>query len=178
MLPMIWRSGACVLIPPRAGDPASREMIGCIVPPPPVQYDPEETSIHSDGNYCYSIQSYFATVRMGETVPVHVLDVMKNLLPIGKKLFLKCESQSAAPLIRRLRAPLSAESRSTHAIRVFLTGPSVKTPIPGKVYVAYAVGASQGDEASQNNSGEIACVDPWELLVSTGQRTIFESISP
>ena len=176
MLPMVWRSGACVLIPPKAGDQASREMIGCIVPPPGV--DSEGAQLHSDGNYCYSIQSYFAGVRVGEIIQVHVLDVMKHLLPIGKKLFLKCESQSAAPLIRRLKAPLSAESRSTHAIRVFLTGPSVKTPIPGKVYVAYAVGTSQGDEANQNNSGEIACVDPWELLASAGPRTIFESISP
>jgi hypothetical protein len=172
---MIWRSGACVLIPPRAGDTVAREMIGCLIPPP--SHDSDGELIHSDGNYCYSIQKYFASVRMGETIPIHVLDVMKNLLPIGKKLFLKCESQSAAPLLRRITRPMSAEARSVHAIRVFLAGPDVKKPIAGKVYLAYAVGASHGHEASQNNSGEIVCVDPWELLTKEGQRTVIDIIS-
>jgi hypothetical protein len=160
MLPMIWRAGACVRI---------EDDIGCLVPPSDTSGQGER--VEHDGNYCYEVKGYFAKVNMGGLVPLHALTVMKTLMRIGSMLFLKCESQSAAPLLHRLEVPIAAEDRSKHVLRVFLAGPDSKVTMVGKVYVAYLVLNAKGA------SGEVACVDPWELLTSSRGREVSRHIS-
>ena len=161
MLPMIWRAGACVLV-----EQEGYQRVGCIVPPPSDAVDSDEEPILHDGNFCYNAKSYFVSVRYGQTVSLHVNKVMENLLPIGTPLFLKCESESAQPLIRRMATALSTNEKTMNAMKVFLAGPDTRIPIVGKVYVAYSI------ETDQGLAGEILCVDPWELLFKRGSRGI------
>ena len=142
VLPAIRRLGACVSV-----DGGHR--IGCLVPPS------EEDS--ACGNMSCTDFTYRAKTMVDTVIYVPVMDVMENLLPIGKRLYLLMESQSAARLLRRLTFPLPESSLGRHVLRVHLNSPDVVEPIIGKVYVAML-----------SMDGDLACsetipVDPWEI---------------
>jgi hypothetical protein len=81
------------------------------------------------------------------------------------------ESQSAAPLIRRLNAPLSLDERRARALKMRLSCPNIKNPAHGKLYVVFVV--RRGVVAF----GETMVVDPWEITTDKGNRAEIEHLS-
>ena len=144
VLPTIQRSGACISID-------ADHRIGCLVPP--------DRNHHTCGNISFDDFTYRAKTMPGTVIHVPVMDVMESLLPIGSRLYLLMESQSAAPLLRRLLFPLPESTLPRHALRVHLSSPDVVEPIIGKVYIALL-----------SMDGDLACsetipVDPWEIWI-------------
>jgi hypothetical protein len=151
VLPLITRPCACVSI----GDGGR---LGCLVPPD------EHGSLNvSRIDRCYRVKTHVDTVQV-----MPPLEVMEKLLPIGTLCYLKMETQSAAPLIRRLNAPLSTDRRLTSALRVRLSSPNVKHPVHGRLYVVFVV--RKGVVAT----GETIVVHPWELTTDKGRRVEIE----
>jgi hypothetical protein len=156
MLPMIWRCGACVAVTLQSHDSPSAELacgIGGLVQPEFVM-DENGYSITFDGNFCMSGMHYTALVRVGETVKVPLMTALQTLLPIGQRLYLKMESQSAGPLQRRVRCVLEPAHA---ALRVHLFSPGA-APTPGKVYVACKM-CKQGSKVSQIGGAEEASLE-------------------
>lgn len=155
VLPFITRAGACVL----TNDDGK---VGCLVPP-------SEFACHniSRVDKCYRVKVHVDTV-----VVMKPLDVMEKLLPIGTLCYLKLESLSAAPLIRRLDSPLSLDDRRTKVLRMRLSSPNVKKPAEGKLYMVFVV--RRGVVATS----ETLIVDPWEILTDKGARIEIEYLSP
>jgi len=170
MLPMIWRCGACVAVTLQSHDSPSAELacgIGCLVPPEDVM-DENGYNITFDGNFCMSGMHYTALVRVGETVKVPLMTALQTLLPIGQRLYLKMECQSAGPLQRRVRCVLEPAHA---ALRVHLFSPGA-APTAGKVYVACKM-CKQGSKVA---SATVLVVDPWELLLELGERYLIEQL--
>ena len=159
MLPMVWRSGACVAVTEGEG-----LLVGCLVPA-----DDMDEDAASDGNFCLTHMCYTALVRVGETVRVPLLTMLQTLLPIGQRLYLKMESQSAGPLLRRLRAAVVPEH---NALRVHLFTPVAATAVCGKVYVACKKGRGGG----RVGSAFTLTVDPWELMLELGERNLLTEV--
>ena len=160
MLPMVWRCGACVSIT----DASGAMLLGCLVPPDDME-DENGYSNTYDGNFCTSDMCYSALVRMGVTTKVPLLVMLQTLLPIGQRLYLKMESQSAAPLQRRLLGT------NHSALRVHLFSPGTN-PVVGKVHVACKmckIGRKVGAPL-------VLAVDPWELLLELGDRSLLEEV--
>lgn len=154
VLPFISRDGACVSI----GDEGR---VGCLVPP-------EEFG-------CFNIsredQCYRAKVHIDTVQVMPPLVVMEKLLPIGTLCYLKMESQSAAPLIRRLNSPLSSDERLTRVLRVRLSSPNVKKPVKGRLYIVYVV------RRGVVSTSDTIVVDPWEITTDKGRRFEIEHLS-
>lgn len=157
LLPMIRRMGACVLL----GE--DKKQIGVLTSSGEVSGRRE--------NFCAETFSYNVKTREGCFEKVPVLSVMDNLLPIGTKIYLKMNSQSAGPLLSRLSVALSREAQQVHALRVFLNSPNTLRPVDGKAYVA--VLCQDGNQSSC----ETIRVDPWELQVGLDGRVEIESIA-
>jgi hypothetical protein len=153
VLPLITRPSACVSM-------GEGGRIGCLVPPA------EDASLNvSRVDRCYRAKTHVDTVQL-----MQPLQVMESLLPIGTLCYLKMESQSASPLIRRLNMPLSSDERLLHALRVRLSSPNVKHPIQGRVYVVFVV------RRGVVSTGETIAVDPWELTTDKGRRAEIECL--
>ena len=169
MLPMVWRCGACVAIASDASDAitGNETAVGCLVPPEDVP-DENGHDITFDGNFCMSGMHYTALVRCGTTVKLPLMAALQSLLPIGQRLYLRMDSQSAGPLLRRVRSLLEPERT---ALRVHLFSPGV-APVPGKVHVACKI-CRMGSKVA---SGTVLSVDPWELLLDLGERTLVEEL--
>ena len=163
MLPMVWRSGACIAM--------DADTIGCLVPPD----DHEQEDMIYDGNFCMMDCSYRALVRFGLKEKVPVMRMMQTLLPIGERLYLKLESQSAALVLRRLTTDIHVNELAQHALQVHLSAPNVLSPEVGKVFVACLVCKMNGGLRSvRGSSSEILVVDPWELLMQPAERKVFK----
>ena len=72
MVPMIFRSGACVCYGNR---------VGCIVP--------SEADM-TDGNFNLRSLTYCAVVAANERVDIPIMQALESLLPIGQRLYLDC----------------------------------------------------------------------------------------
>jgi hypothetical protein len=155
VLPLITRAGACVSV-----DDEGR--VGCLVPP----------DEFASFNVSREDKSYRAKVHVDTVRVMPALDVMKNLLPIGTLCYLKMETQSAAPLLRRLNSPLSSDERLTQVLRVRLSSPNVKHPVHGKLYVVFVV------RRGVVVFSETIVVDPWEITTNKGRRFEIEHLSP
>jgi hypothetical protein len=162
MLPMIWRCGACVSVTTESGG----IVVGCLVPPEDMQ-DSDGYDAVFDGNFSMNEMGYRALVRVGETVKVPLLTMLQTLLPIGQKLYLRMESQSAGPILRRI-----CRSPDETALRVHLFSPGAN-PVPGKVCVACKLRKMN----SKVGSAVVLVVDPWELLLVPGERSIIDEIT-
>ena len=162
MLPMIWRCGACVSVTSESGD----IVLGCLVPPEDMQ-DADGYDAVFDGNFSLNEMGYRALVRMGETVKVPLLTTLQTLLPIGQKLYLRMESQSAGPILRRTCLPAGET-----ALKVHLFTPGAN-PVAGKVCVACKLRKIN----SKVGSAVVLVVDPWELLLVPGDRSIIDEIT-
>jgi hypothetical protein len=153
VLPLITRPAACVSM----GDSGR---LGCLVPPA------EDASLNlSRVDRCYRAKTHVDTVQL-----MQPLQVMESLLPIGTLCYLKMETQSASPLIRRLNMPLSSDERLLHALRVRLSSPNVKHPVQGRIYVVFVV------RRGVVSTGETIAVDPWELTTDKGRRSEIECL--
>lgn len=155
VLPLITRPCACVSI----GDEGH---VGCLVPP-----DENASFNVSRVDIRYRAKTHVDTVQV-----MRVLAVMEQLLPIGTLCYLKMESQSAAPLIRRLNSPLSLDERRGRVLKMRLSCPNVKHPTHGRLYVVFVV--RKGISAY----GETMTVDPWEITTEKGNRSVIEHLSP
>ena len=155
VLPLITRSGACVSI----GDEGK---VGCLVPP----------DEHGVFNISTFDMCYRAKVNVGTVQVISALDVMEKLLPIGALCYLKMESHSAEPLVRRLNMPLSHDERRERVLRVRLSTPNVKHPVHGKLYIVFVV--RRGVVAH----GETIVVDPWEIITNKGNRLEIPHLNP
>jgi hypothetical protein len=151
VLPMIRRSGACVRI--------NETDIACLV----------RGELEGD-NFSPQDLKYRALKRFGQIEPMDTLYVMKNLLPLGTMVLIKCDSQSAGPLLTRLPVPLNRASLPLHGIRGFLNSPSVVEPIDGRVYITICV------HSDGTNSPEDVCVDPWEICFPGNGRITIETV--
>ena len=161
MLPMVWRSGACVTM--------DANTIGCLVPPD------EHEDLVNDGNFCIYDCSYKALVRYGVKETIPVMQMLQTLLAIGERLYLKLESHSAAVVLRRLTTEIHASELKQYALQVHLSAPNVLTPEKGKVFVACLVCKMNGGfRAVRGSSSEILVVDPWDLLMQPGDRKVFK----
>ena len=161
MLPMVWRSGACVAM--------DATTIGCLVPPD------EQEDLVCDGNFCVYECSYRALVRFGVKESVPVMQMLQTLLAIGERLYLRLESRSAAIVLHRLTVDIHVNELAQHALQVHLSAPNVLHPEKGKVFVACLVCKMNGGMRSiRGASSEILVVDPWELLMQPGERRVFK----
>lgn len=164
MLPMIWRSGACVAM--NEGD------IGCLVPPD------EHEDISHDGNFCINGFEYRALIRYGLKEKLPVMRVLETLLAIGDRLYLKMESNSASSVRRRLPVDIHANDLAGNVLQVHLSAPNVLTPEPGKVFVVSLVRKMNGGVQSvKGSASEVLVVDPWELMMQPGERHVFKFMS-
>ena len=156
MLPMIWRSGACV---------ACHGRVGCLVPPP--ANDPSYGD--TEGNFSLGRLGYVARLGREETADIPVRETLATLLPIGQKLFLKLNAASAASISQRLAERVSQEALATSVLRVNLDSPNTLHPVPGKVYVACLVKQLSGNSSEQvvDSYCETIVADPWELIYAT-----------
>ena len=171
MLPMVWRCGACVAITAESGNQSGNQSgsitLGCLVPPEDM-VDEDGFDPVFDGNFSMSEMGYRALVRVGVTVKVPLMTMLQTLLPIGQRLYLKMESQSAGPLLRRVRSVLLPEQT---ALRVHLFSPGAN-PISGRVYVA----CKMCKIGSKVASATVLTVNPWELLLELGERDMIQEI--
>lgn len=164
MLPMVWRSGACVAM--------DADNIGCLVPPE------EHEEVANDGNFCMEGFEYRALVRYGLQEKVPVMQMLQTLLAIGQRLYLKMESQSAAIVLRRLTVDIHGSELNRHALQVHLSAPNVLNPEKGKVFVVCLVCKMNGNVRSvKGSASEVLVVDPWELIMQPGERKIFKFMS-
>ena len=151
VLPMIRRSSACIKL--------NETDIACLV-----------KSQDSTDNFSDITLQYTALKRFALAEPVDTLYVMRNLLPLGTLLLIKCDAHSCAPLLTRLPVPLSRHQLPLHGIKAHLNVPTVVCPIDGRVYVSICVKTKDG------HTSETITVDPWELCLPTPSRTIIPSI--
>ena len=161
MLPMVWRSGACVTI--------DANTIGCLVPPP------EHEDILHDGNFCIQGLEYRALVRYGVQEKIPVMQMLQTLLSIGERLYLKMESQSAAIIRRKLTTDIHVNELNCYALQVHLSAPNILEPEKGKVFVVALACKMNGNVQSvKGSTSEILVVDPWELIIQPGDRKVFK----
>ena len=141
MLPMIWRSGACI---------SHNDKVACLVEP--------VDECH-DGNFSIEGKGYRAQLGPEEFVNLPVLRVLRSLTPIGQRLFLRLQSQ--APLFNRLPGVITPGS----VLKVHLDTPNTIHPLPGRVYVACLVRKVNAEDASRTagSYSETIHVHPWEL---------------
>lgn len=158
MLPMVWRSGACV---------AWEGRVGCIVPH-------EEPA---DGNFGLESLDYKVALGREETIYLPALDTLEKLLPIGQRLFLRLESQAAAPMVRKLTEPIDPGLRSRCALRVHVDSPNTVSPVGGKVYVVCLVRRVGDNDQPAGSKCEMIVADPWELMIQPEGRRVFENVS-
>jgi hypothetical protein len=164
MLPMVWRSGACVTM--------DSTTIGCLVPP-----DDFEDVTH-DGNFCIQGFEYRALVRYGVKEKIPVMHMLQTLLPIGEKLFLRMESHSAAIVLRRLTVDIHVNDLNRYALQVHLSAPNILNPEQGKVFVVCLVcKMTTGVQGVKGTASEVLIVDPWELITQYGDRKVFKFMS-
>lgn len=158
LLPMIRRQGACVTVETGPGD-ATACRIGVIVP---ATHADEAQENFDDVSLSYKIRT-----REGHYEYMRALDVMRWLMPIGTKLFLRMESHSAGPLLTRIGFALSNTAKPMYALRGFLNSPNVLEPVQGKVYLTLLC-CKNG-----RSSCETVVVDPWELITALGSKRRF-----
>ena len=166
MVPMIWRSGACVCV----GDG-----VGCLVPPD------ESDQEAFDGNFCIGTFSYRALTGVGEKVSMKAMKALESLLPIGQRLYLRLNSLSGSQILRRVPSYIPVSEAGNFVLQVHLASPNTVYPVPGKVFVAF-VACKMGNDASYGNvvkssACEIMMVDPWELLLHHGEKQICKFVS-
>jgi hypothetical protein len=161
MLPMVWRSGACVAI--------DENTIGCLVPPE------EHEDLAHDGNFVMEETGYRALTRYGLQQKIPVMTMLQTLLPIGTRLYLKLESQSAAPIIRRLTVDIHVNDLKNYALQVHLSAPNILEPEAGKVFVVCLACRMVGNVQSvKGSASEVLVVDPWDLVMGAAERKIFK----
>lgn len=158
MLPMIWRSGACV---------AWEGRVGCIVP----------HSQPADGNFGLEEYEYTAVLGREETVQLPVLTALQMLLPIGQRLYLRLESQAASPFVRKLAEPVPAGMRSRCALQVHADSPNTIRPVAGKIYVVCLVRQMSEHDRPVGSKCETIVADPWDLLIQPEDRRVFENVA-
>jgi hypothetical protein len=163
MLPMVWRSGACVAV--------DANTIGCLVPPE------EHEEVAHDGNFCMEKFEYRALVRYGVQEHIPVMHMLQTLLPIGERLYLKMESQSAAIILRKLTVDIHVNELNRYALLVHLSTPNVLNPEKGKVFVVVLACKVNGSVQSvKGSTSEVLIVDPWELIMQPVDRKVFKFI--
>jgi hypothetical protein len=161
MLPMVWRSGACVTM--------DANTIGCLVPPE------EHEELAHDGNFCMQGFEYRALVRYGVQEKIPVMQMLQTLLPIGVRLYLKMESHSAAIVHRKLTVDIHTNELNRYALQVHLSAPNILNPEKGKVFVVGLACKMNGNiQSVKGSSSEVLVVDPWELIMQPGDRKIFK----
>lgn len=156
MLPMIWRSGACV---------AYGERVGCLVAP----------EGQHDGNFSIQDLGYTARLTHDETAKIPVLQALSTLLPVGQRLFLGMGTDSAASVAKRLPTAIRQGDLAGTALKVHLSVPDTLEPQMGKVYVACLVKQFNVNNRSVvvGSYCEIIVVDPWELgFLEEGRRVM------
>ena len=164
MLPMVWRSGACVTM--------DATTIGCLVPPE------EHEEVAHDGNFCLQGFEYRALVRYGVQEKIPVMQMLQTLLSIGERLYLKMESQSAAIVLRRLTVDIHVNDLNRYALQVHLSAPNILKPEAGKVFVVCLVCKMNGSVRSvKGSASEVLIVDPWELIMQPEERKVFKFMS-
>ena len=148
VVPMIWRSGACVSHV-RADD--GRHDIGCIVPTQNCNF------IDNDCSYMVLFQNGARPKRM------HFAKVLESLIPVGTEVFVKLASQPHLNIAvgERLRPLLSGR----------LNAPTVEAPEPGKIYVT----CMQKPALARNDVSDVSCItlilDPWDVLLEAEDPT-------
>ena len=174
ILPMIWRSGACV---------AWNGKVGCIVPPragcsggDDMSDDDQGMQDVGNGNFCTRDRSYVVNLGRGEYVRLTALKALEMLFPIGQRLYLKMESQSAAPMVRRVERAIQANRLASHALQVHLDSPNTTAPVEGKIYVVCLVRNMSYNEQMTGSCCEVLVVDPWELLIQSEGRRVFDHV--
>ena len=158
MLPMIWRSGACI---------AWMGRVGCLVPPPGRN--------QHDGNFSIQDLGYTARLAHDEEIKVSVMQTLSNLLPVGQKVFLDMSSDSAASVAKRLPVAIRQGELASTALKVHLSVPDTLEPQAGKVFVACLVKQLNVNNRSMvvGSYCEIIVVDPWELsFLDEGRRVL------
>jgi len=157
LLPMITRSGACVCL----ADEEMGERVGVLVPPPVDRY--------ADCNFHVKERVYYVSAtnrRARNYVKMSPFQVFSCLLPVGSKLFLKLDCQSAQHLVSS--ACVSASRRANFVLYVVLTTPNVVQPEPGKVYVSYMLHGGQ--------KCEVVCVYPSDLLIRSDGYSVLKEV--
>ena len=161
MLPMVWRSGACVAI--------DEDTVGCLVPPEEIE------DLAHDGNFVMEGLEYRALTRFGVQQKIPVMTMLQTLLPIGSKLYLKLESQSAAPILRRLTVEIHVNDLKNYALQVHLSAPNILEPETGKVFVVCLACKMNGNiQSVKGSASEVLLADPWDLVMQQGERKIFK----
>ena len=149
IVPMIWRSGACVSLA-RPDDDEGHD-IACIIP---VQ---NGNFIDNDCSYMVLFNSERPPKRM------HFAKVLEALIPVGTEVFVKLESQPHLNIaVGERRRPLLSGR---------LNAPTVEAPEPGKIYVT----CMQKPALARNDVSDISCVtlilDPWDVLLEAEDPT-------
>jgi len=161
MLPMVWRSGACI---------SWENKVGCLVPP--------AGSNQHDGNFSIQDLGYTARLLPDNEIKVPVLQALSNLLPVGQRLYLNLGSDSAASVAKRLPVAVRQGDLAHTLLKVHLTVPDTLDPLAGKVFVGCLV-----KQLNVNNRSlvvgsycEVVAVEPWELHFLEDGRRVFDYI--
>jgi len=159
MLPMIHRGGACVTV----ADEDLGERIGVLVPPP----DKE----NADGNFHIKKRGYCVSVtnsRARNHIYLSPFQVFDSLIPIGKEVYLKMESDCATQFKNKVGIRNGDSNLHRFAIRMIMCSPNVFEPEVGMAYVTYLF---HGDQSSA-----VICVHPSDLLIRPGRRTVIKHV--
>jgi len=147
MLPMIFRSGACIVQPDG--------VLGLIVPWPDTQRNYNE-----DGGKYHYITNMDGTLHEMQT-----LALLQHLLPVGTELYLDVHSISG--ILLRSKIPRNQEHLRYIVVR--LNTPSVMHPDVNKVYVTYLQRPSKANASVSTFSSTTITVDVWELVSAIGE---------
>jgi hypothetical protein len=156
---MIHRGGACVTV----ADEDLGERIGVLVPPP----DKE----NADGNFHIKKRGYCVSVtnsRARNHIYLSPFQVFDSLIPIGKEVYLKMESDCATQFKNKVGIRNGDSNFHRFAIRMIMCSPNVFEPEVGMAYVTYLF---HGDQSSA-----VICVHPSDLLIRPGRRTVIKHV--
>jgi len=159
LLPRIARAGACVTV----ADTEMGERIGVLVPPP----DKE----NADGNFHIRQRCYYVSVansRARNHVKMTPFQVFESLISIGTKVYLRLESATASQFMGRISLGMEDEDRERFVIQMVMCAPNVFEPEVGMAYVTYLI---HGDQSS-----DVLCVPPSDLLIRPGRRTVIKHV--
>lgn len=149
VLPMIWRSGALILLP-------DQNTVGCLVP---------DKTCNKLSNYDHELMCYHALVDENEYVKVPVLDVLKTLITPGTILWIRSETQLWEDLRQLLPPPpggLTEEEADSRWIKARLNVPIVVDPRPGDVYLTVLQRSKHSVHVRDMTYRHIVA-SPWEL---------------
>lgn len=152
VLPMIWRSGALILLP-------DHDSVGCLVP---------DKTCNRISNYDHELMCYHALVDENEYVQVAVLDVFKTLITPGTELWIRSDTQLWEDLKEFLPPPppgWTEEEADSRWIKARLNVPIVVDPKPGDVYLT-VLQRSKNSLHVRDMSYRHIIGSPWELSVN------------